>query len=89
MSRAIKREQVHFAEILPPQRRNAGKAVQDIPETKRKRDSFEASLCPNATCRLAEENHYKNSCERTEKDTRSILLEEYRRNKKARLKDEK
>lgn len=89
MSHARKRGQIYHAEIVTPQRFHAEKAVKNSHGIKKKRDSFGAPLCLNATCKGAGKRHYTNNGEITDKDTRSALLKEYRRNKRVRLEDGK
>lgn len=51
----------------------------------RKRDSYEAPLCLNPVCKAKGKTHFISNCDISDKNTKTTLLEEHRRTKKARL----
>lgn len=61
------------------------KPNENLRGLKRKRDYIQAPLCLNPVCKEKGKRHYISNCDILDKETRTTLLEEYRKTKKARF----
>lgn len=56
---------------------------------KRKRDTFEAILCPNPKRRVQGKRHFLYQCEISDEETKTALSDQYRETKKVRYEEQK
>lgn len=71
-----------FQKDIPSHRSNQGIVARG---TKRKRYDNNPPLCLNPTCRMKGERHYLSQCPISDNNTKTTLLEEYRKAKRARV----